>query len=200
MQRSYATDHSFHTLNFSVQTIREKQFTCWSKAQSPYLKNVNGGRSVCLGRTSSSSRRRKRKSRKNQRLRWRCLNRDSKSTRFKTRVVVRLKYLLASQMSLATQKTWTACKERMCSKSLRLTLMKTRLINRWQKTRKYTKTLLRSWSVQNAIKAGLLSDVHTAEKFASMLFWCSVPIRSFVWYKYVFSVWPDCLSSVIRLL
>jgi len=165
-----------------VQNIRERQFTCWNKAQSPCLKNANGGRLICSGRTSSFNRRMKRKSRKSQRLRWRCLNRDSNSTRCKTRVVVRLKYRLASQISLAMLKTWTACKERMCSKSLRWILTKTWLINRWQKTRSDTRTLLRSWSVQNVTKAGLLSDVHTCEQFASVLFWCSVPIRSFLWY------------------
>ena len=95
MQRSYATDHSFHTLNFSVQTIREKQFTCWSKVQSPFLKSANGRRSACLGRTSSSSRRRKRKNRKSRRLRWRGLNRDSNSIEFKTRAAVHHKWSLS---------------------------------------------------------------------------------------------------------
>ena len=140
---SYTSDYSFNPHNFPVQNVKAKRFTCWSKAQSPYRKSANGGRSVCLERTSSSSRRRKRKSRKSQRLRWRCLNRDSNSIRFRTRVVVRLKYRLASQMSLAMLKTWTACKERMFSKSLRLILLKTSLIKRWQKTMTDSKTLLR---------------------------------------------------------
>ena len=140
---SYTTNHWFNTLNFSVQNVKAKRFTCWSKVQSPYRKSANGGRSVCLERTSSSSRRRKRKSRKSQRLRWRCLNRDSNSIRFRTRVVVRLKCRLASQMSLATSKICQACKERMFSKSPRLTLMKTSLIKRWQKTMMDSKTFLR---------------------------------------------------------
>ena len=193
MQISYAADHSFLTLNFSVQTIREKQFTCWSKAQSQFLKSANGGRLACSGRTTSSSRRRKNKSRKNRRLRWRGLNRDSNSTEFKTRAVVRRKWLLAAQISLATSKTWPTCRSRMRSKSLQLILMKTRAINRWKKTRTPTKTLLLSWSAPNATKASLVSDVHTAEHFASMLFWCSVLIRSFFWYQHLFLVWIDCL-------
>ena len=199
MQRSYATNNSFDTLNFSVQTIREKQFTCWSKVQSPFLKSANGRRSACLGRTSSSSRRRKRKNRKSRRLRWRGLNRDSNSIEFKTRAAVYHKWSLVTQISSATSKTWTTCRSRMRSKSLRLILSKTRPINRWNKTRNPTKTLLLSWSAPNATKASLVSDVHPAEHFASMLFWCSVPIRSFFWYKHVFLVWPDCLSSVTRL-
>ena len=81
----------------------------------------------------------------------------------------------------------------MCSKSLRWILTKTWLINRWQKTRSHTRTLLRSWSDPNATKAGLLSDVHTGEQFASMLFWCSVPIRSLFWYQHSFLVWSDCI-------
>ena len=199
MQRSYANDHSFDTLNFSVQTIREKQFTCWSKVQSPFRKSANGRRSACLGRTSSSSRRRKSKSRKSRRLRWRGLNRDSNSTEFKTRAAVHRKWRLATQISSATSKTWTTRRSRMHSKSLRLILSKTRPINRWNKTRNPTKTLLLSWSVPNATKASLVSDVHPAEHFASMLFWCSVPIRSFFWYIHVFLMWPDCLSSMTRL-
>ena len=196
MQISYAADHSFLTLNFSVQTIREKQFTCWSKAQSQFLKSANGGRSACLGRTTSSSRRRKNKSRKSRRLRWRGLNRDSNSTQFKARAVVRRKWLLAAQISSATSKTWPTCRSRMRSKSLQLILMKTRAINRWKKTRTPTKTLLVSWSGPNAKKASRVSDVHPAEQCPSMLFWCSVPIRSFFWYQHLFIVWIDCLFII----
>ena len=199
MQRSYKTDHSFYALIFPVQNIRVRQFTCWSKVQSPCLKSANVGRSVCSGRSSSSSKRRKRKSTKSRRLRFRCLNRDSNSTKSKTRVVVRLKCRLASQISLATPKTWTICAARMCSKSLRLILMKTRVINWWLKTRTPTKTLLPRWSDPNATKAGLLSDVHTGEQCASVLFWCSVPLRSFLWYQHVFLVCSDCFNIVNTL-
>ena len=199
MQISDAGDHSFLTLNFSVQTIREKQFTCWSKAQSQFLKSANGGRLACSGRTPSSSRRRKNESRKNRRLRWRGLNRASNSTEVKTRVVVRRKWLLAAQMSSATSKTWPTCRSRMRSKSLQLILMKTRAINRWKKTRTPTKTLLASWSGPNAKKASRVSDVHPAEQCPSMLFWCSVPLRSFFWYQHLFLVWIDCLFFIISV-
>ena len=107
---SYTSDYSFNPHNFPVQNVKAKRFTCWSKAQSPYRKSANGGKSVCLGRTSSFNRRMKRKSRKSQRLIWRCLNRNSSLISLRTRVVVRFKYLLASQMSLATSKTCQACK------------------------------------------------------------------------------------------
>ena len=193
MQISYAADHSFLTLNFAVQTIREKQFTCWSKVQSQFLKSANDGRSACSGRSTSSSRRRKNESRKNRRLLWRGLNRDSNWTEFKTRAVVHHKWLLASQISSATSKTWPTCRSRMRSKYLQLILMKTRAINRWKKTRTPTKTLLVSWSGPNAKKASRVSDVHPAEQCPSMLFWCSVPLRSFFWYQHVFLVWIDCL-------